>query len=75
MLRIGDVSISFHPAGHVLGSAQIRIENNRIVGISYLTHESWLEELLYEGSERIPRYRRELIAKSSDASLESGGNR
>src|SRR5438067_7849197 len=26
VLRIGDVSISFHPAGHVLGSAQIRIE-------------------------------------------------
>jgi len=24
--RIGDVSVSFHPAGHVLGSAQIRIE-------------------------------------------------
>lgn len=24
-LRIGDVSLSFHPAGHVLGSAQIRI--------------------------------------------------
>src|ERR1700710_2848971 len=23
-LRIGDVSVSFHPAGHVLGSAQIR---------------------------------------------------
>ena len=25
-LRIGDVTVSFHPAGHVLGSAQIRIE-------------------------------------------------
>jgi putative mRNA 3-end processing factor len=25
-LRIGDVDVSFHPAGHVLGSAQIRIE-------------------------------------------------
>jgi putative mRNA 3-end processing factor len=25
-LRIGDVSVSFHPAGHILGSAQIRIE-------------------------------------------------
>lgn len=25
--RIGDVSVSFHPAGHVLGSAQIRIEH------------------------------------------------
>ena len=24
--RIGDVAVSFHPAGHVLGSAQIRIE-------------------------------------------------
>lgn len=25
--RIGDVEVSFHPAGHVLGSAQIRIEH------------------------------------------------
>src|ERR1019366_4615295 len=25
-LRIGDVSVSFHPAGHVLGSSQIRVE-------------------------------------------------
>jgi len=28
--RIGDVSVSFHPAGHILGSAQIRIENHGI---------------------------------------------
>jgi putative mRNA 3-end processing factor len=27
-VRIGDVSVSFHPAGHVLGSAQILIEKN-----------------------------------------------
>lgn len=26
-LRIGDVSVSLHPAGHVLGSAQVRIEH------------------------------------------------
>jgi len=26
-LRIGEVDVSFHPAGHVLGSAQIRIEH------------------------------------------------
>jgi putative mRNA 3-end processing factor len=25
--RIGDVAVSFHPAGHILGSAQIRIEH------------------------------------------------
>src|SRR5687768_5609836 len=25
-LRIGDTSVSFHPAGHILGSAQVRIE-------------------------------------------------
>ena len=25
-LRLGDVTVSFHPAGHVLGSAQIRVE-------------------------------------------------
>ncbi|MFN2446389.1 MAG: ligase-associated DNA damage response exonuclease [Vicinamibacterales bacterium] len=25
-VRLGDVTISFHPAGHVLGSAQIRVE-------------------------------------------------
>jgi putative mRNA 3-end processing factor len=24
--RIGDVSVSFHPAGHILGSAQVRLE-------------------------------------------------
>ena len=27
-LTIGDVRLSFHPAGHVLGSAQIRLESN-----------------------------------------------
>ncbi|HEX2165632.1 MAG TPA: hypothetical protein VHG09_00220, partial [Longimicrobiales bacterium] len=27
-VRIGDVTVSFHPAGHVLGSAQIRIEGS-----------------------------------------------
>jgi putative mRNA 3-end processing factor len=27
-LRMGDVSVSFHPAGHVLGSAQIRIDHH-----------------------------------------------
>jgi putative mRNA 3-end processing factor len=26
-LGVGDVSVSFHPAGHVLGSAQIRVEH------------------------------------------------
>ncbi len=26
-LRIGEVEVSFHPAGHVLGSAQIRVEH------------------------------------------------
>ncbi len=26
-IRIGDVSVSFHPAGHVLGSAQIAVEH------------------------------------------------
>src|ERR1700732_467204 len=26
-VRMGEVSVSFHPAGHVLGSAQIRIEH------------------------------------------------
>jgi putative mRNA 3-end processing factor len=26
-LRIGEVSVSFHPAGHVLGSSQIRVEH------------------------------------------------
>lgn len=25
-LRVGDVAVSFHPAGHILGSAQVRIE-------------------------------------------------
>ncbi len=27
-LRIGDVNVSLHPAGHLLGSAQIRVEHN-----------------------------------------------
>ena len=27
-LRLGEVTVSFHPAGHVLGSAQIRIEGS-----------------------------------------------
>ena len=26
--RIGDVAVSFHPAGHILGSAQIRLEHH-----------------------------------------------
>ncbi|SON57937.1 Ribonuclease [Hartmannibacter diazotrophicus] len=30
-LTIGDVTVSFHPAGHVLGSAQIRIEHEGLV--------------------------------------------
>jgi putative mRNA 3-end processing factor len=25
-LRVGDVTVSFHPAGHILGSAQVRVE-------------------------------------------------
>lgn len=34
-LRIGDVGVSFHPAGHVLGSAQIRLEDrSEIVVVS-----------------------------------------
>ncbi|MBX3744300.1 MAG: ligase-associated DNA damage response exonuclease [Verrucomicrobiae bacterium] len=27
-LRLGDVTVSFHPAGHILGSAQIRLERD-----------------------------------------------
>ena len=27
-IRLGDVTVSFHPAGHVLGSAQVRIEKD-----------------------------------------------
>jgi putative mRNA 3-end processing factor len=26
-LKIGDISLSFHPAGHILGSAQVRLEH------------------------------------------------
>ena len=25
---VGDVSVSFHPAGHILGSAQVRVEHH-----------------------------------------------
>jgi putative mRNA 3-end processing factor len=31
--RLGDVTVSFHPAGHVLGSAQIRIEGDGAEGV------------------------------------------
>ncbi len=33
MLTIGDTQVSFHPAGHVLGSAQIRVEHNNEVWV------------------------------------------
>ena len=34
-LRIGEVEVSFHPAGHVLGSAQIRLEwKGLVIGVS-----------------------------------------
>ena len=39
-LTIGDVSVSFHPAGHILGSAQVRIEHAGevwVVGGDYKT--------------------------------------
>jgi len=32
-LRLGEASISFHPAGHILGSAQVRIESNGLVWV------------------------------------------
>lgn len=31
--RLGDVHVSLHPAGHVLGSAQVRIEDDRGVAV------------------------------------------
>ena len=33
-LRIGDVTVSFHPAGHVLGSAQVRVEHRGEVWVA-----------------------------------------
>lgn len=33
-LRIGDVDVSFHPAGHVLGSAQVRVERRGEVWVA-----------------------------------------
>ena len=32
-VRVGEVDVSFHPAGHVLGSAQIRLERKGFVGV------------------------------------------
>ncbi len=32
--RLGDVQVSFHPAGHILGSAQIRIEHEGEVWVA-----------------------------------------
>lgn len=29
-ITLGDTIVSFHPAGHVLGSAQVRVERNRV---------------------------------------------
>lgn len=31
--KIGDVTVSFHPAGHLLGSAQIRVEHRGVVWV------------------------------------------
>ena len=45
--RIGDVSVSFHPAGHVPGSAQIRIERGGevwVVSGDYKTEADGLSE-------------------------------
>lgn len=32
-LKIGDCTVSFHPAGHLLGSAQIRVEHKGVVWV------------------------------------------
>ena len=32
-LKIGDVALSFHPAGHVLGSSQVRLEKRGLVWV------------------------------------------
>jgi putative mRNA 3-end processing factor len=32
-IRVGDVDVSFHPAGHVLGSAQIRLKTEKICAV------------------------------------------
>ncbi len=40
-IRVGDVGVSFHPAGHVLGSAQIRLEHRGevwVVSGDFKTH-------------------------------------
>jgi putative mRNA 3-end processing factor len=33
-IKIGDVNVSFHPAGHVLGSAQVRVEHKGEVWVA-----------------------------------------
>ncbi|WP_298913226.1 ligase-associated DNA damage response exonuclease [uncultured Roseobacter sp.] len=46
-IRIGDASVSFHPAGHVPGSAQIRVEVGREVWVAsgdYKTEPDGLSE-------------------------------
>src|SRR5688572_12003124 len=32
-MKIGDVTVSLHPAGHILGSAQVRVEHNNEVWV------------------------------------------
>ena len=34
-VRIGGVRVSFHPAGHVLGSSQVRVEHRGEVWVAY----------------------------------------
>src|SRR5882757_4859322 len=33
-MQVGDVTVSFHPAGHVLGSAQVRVEHRGEVWVA-----------------------------------------
>jgi len=39
---------------------EVRIDNGRIVDCHYLTDQTFLPELVYEGTERIPRSRKDL---------------
>ena len=41
--------------------AEIAIEDGQIRGIRYLTDQSFLPELIYEGTDRVPRYKNELM--------------
>jgi putative mRNA 3-end processing factor len=53
-LRIGGATISFHPAGHILGSAQVRVEVDGRVAVVTGDHNAAQEHLTAEPFTPVP---------------------